>query len=160
MSRPRHLQREAVLGAGADFFDRAGRALINWDMHRRAGLVVVADGPATTGRTVTLRPRTGPGACLRIAAPCEVTAVIERPDVRGFTYRALPGHPERGWETFLVERDPATDTVWMRIEAESTHATMLARLGAPIARAEQDRLTRRYLTALREPGPREQRRRP
>lgn len=149
MSRSRRVERVAVLGAGAGLFDRASRALINWEMHRRAGLVVVTDGPATSGRTLILRPRTGPAAWLRIAAPCEVTAVVDRPDARGFTYRALPGHPERGWETFLVERDPATDVVRMRIEAESAHATLLARLGAPIARAEQDRLTRRYLAALR-----------
>ena len=150
MSRPRRLEREAVLGAGADLFDRASRALINWEMHRRAGLVVVTDGPATPGRTVSLRPRTGPGAWLRLTAPCEVTTVVDRPDARGFTYRALPGHPEAGWETFLVEHDPATGTVRLRIEAESAHATLIARLGGPIARAEQNRLTRRYLDALRE----------
>lgn len=150
MNRPRRLEHEAVLGVGAELFDRASRALINWDLHRRAGLVVVADGPAAPRRTVTLRPRTGPGAWLRIAAPCEVTAVIDRPDARGFTYRALPGHPEHGWESFLVLRDPATDVVRLRIEAESAHATWLAKLGAPVARAEQNRLTRRYLGALRE----------
>lgn len=148
--RTRRFSRESVLGTGRELFERAGRDLINWEMHRRAGLVVVVDGPATVGRRVRLRPRTGPAAWLRISAPCEVTAVINDPDARGFTYRALPGHPERGWETFLVEHDPATDTVRIRIDAESAHATLLARLGAPIARYEQDRLTRRYLTALRE----------
>ncbi|MBB1026852.1 DUF1990 family protein, partial [Dietzia sp. DQ11-38-2] len=104
MSRPRRFRRDAVLGSGADLFDRASRALFTWDMHRRAGLVVVSDGPATVGRTVTLRPRTGPGAWLRIAAPCEVTSVIDSPTARGFTYLALPGHPETGRESFLVER--------------------------------------------------------
>lgn len=148
MSRPRRLRRDAALGSGADLFDRASRALINWDMHRRAGLVVVTDGPATVGRTVTLRPRTGPGAWFRIAAPCEVTSAIDRPTARGFTYRALPGHPETGWESFLVERDPATDVVRLWIEAESAHATLLAKVGAPVARYEQNRLTRRYLAAL------------
>ena len=147
---PRRFTREAELGTGRDLLERAGVDLINWEMHRRAGLLVVVDSPATIGRRVRLQPRTGPGAWLRISAPCEVTAVIDRRDARGFTYRALPGHPEQGWETFLVERDPATDTVRMRMDAESAHVTLLARLGAPIARREQDRLTRRYLTALRE----------
>ncbi|MDX2357968.1 DUF1990 domain-containing protein [Dietzia sp. PP-33] len=148
MSRSRRLEREAPLGAGADLFERASRALVTWEMHRRAGLVVVVDGPATVGRTVTLRPRTGPGAWLRITAPCEVTAVIDRPDARGFTYRTLPGHPERGWETFLVRRDPATDEVRLLIEAESAHARLTAALGGPVVRAEQERITRRYLAAL------------
>ncbi len=125
---------------------------MNWDVHRGAGLVVVVTGPATPGRAVTLRPRSGPAAWLGLSAPCEVTDVFYDDDgvARGFTYRALPGHPERGWETFVVSRDPVTDAVRLTISAESSHATVLARLGAPIARAEQDRITRRYLDALRD----------
>ena len=151
MSRPRRFTRSADLGVGADLFDRASRALLHWDMHRGAGLVVVTHGPAPPGRVVTLRPRSGPAAWLRIAARCEVTEVFDDDDnTRGFTYRALPGHPERGWETFAVSRDPATDVVRLTITAESEHATWLAKLGAPIARAEQDRITGRYLAALRD----------
>ena len=146
----RHFTRSADLGRGADLVDRAGRALSNWDMHRRAGLVVVVDGPATPGRRVTLRPTSGPAAWLRLSAPCEVTAVVDDNNARGFTYRTLSGHPERGQETFLVTRDPATDVVRLIITASSRHATWLARIGGPVARAEQDRLTRRYLAALRQ----------
>ncbi|WP_010542349.1 DUF1990 domain-containing protein [Dietzia alimentaria] len=150
MSPPRRFERDAILGAGEHFFDRASSALIDWQMHRRAGLVVVADGPATPGRVVTLRPRSGPAAWLRITARCEVTEVIDRSEARGFTYHSLPGHPEHGWETFLVRHDHATDAVTLTITGESTHATLLARIGAPVARAEQDRITRRYLGALRD----------
>ena len=154
MSRPRRFTRTADLGTGADLFDRASRALIHWDMHRGAGLVVVVDGPATPGRVVTLRPRSGPAAWLRLSAPCEVTDVIDDDDdntaARGFTYRALPGHPERGWEKFVVSHDAATDEVRLTITAESSHANLLARIGAPVARAEQDRITGRYLAALRD----------
>lgn len=147
---PRRFERESHLGYGAEVFDRAGRALLNWEMHRRAGLVVVVNGPAVPGRTLTLRPRTGPAAWLRMTAPCEVTEVIDLHDARGFTYRALPGHPEHGWETFVVHRDAVTDEVRLTITAESSHATLLARIGAPFARAEQNRITRRYLAALKE----------
>ena len=150
MSSPRRFTRSADLGSGTALFDRASRALLNWDMHRGADLVVVVDGPATPGRTVTLRPRSGPAAWLGLTAPCEVTEVIDDDNARGFTYRALPGHPERGWESFVVSRDPATDVVRLTITAESEHATWYARLGAPLARAEQDRITRRYLAALRD----------
>lgn len=151
-NRPRRFTREAVLGSGRPLFDRASRALLNWEMHRGAGMVVVVDGPASPGRLVTLRPRTGPAAWLRMTAPCEVTEVFDDDDARGFTYRTLPGHPEHGWETFVVSHDPATDVVRLTITAESRHATLLARIGAPIARAEQDRITRRYLEALAEPS--------
>ena len=51
-----------------------------------------------------------------------------------------------------MRRDPATDAVSLTITAESAHATLFARLGAPVARAEQNRLTRRYLAALRPDG--------
>lgn len=150
MSRSRRFEHRAHLGSGTGLFERASRALLHWDMHRRAGLVVVATGPATPGLVVTLRPRTGPGAWLRLTAPCEVTEVIDRPDAQGFTYRALPGHPERGWETFLIRRNPATDAVTLTLTGASAHATTLARLGAPVARAEQARITRRYLSVLRD----------
>lgn len=146
--RTRRFTREAVLGSGRDLLERAGEDLMNWEMHRRAGLVVVVDGGVAVGRRVRLRPRTGPAAWLRLTAPCEVTDVVHTAQARGFTYRALPGHPERGTETFLVHRDPGTDVVRLRIDAESAPATLLATLGAPIARAEQDRITRRYLAAL------------
>lgn len=137
-----------MLGAGAARFNRASEALIDWQMHRGAGLVVVTDGPATPGRVVTLRPTSGPAAWLRLTARCEVTDVIERPGARGFTYRTLPGHPERGWETFIVRHDAATDAVRLTITAESEPASLLARIGAPVAHAEQDRITGRYLAAL------------
>lgn len=146
----RRFVREAELGSGPAVLDRAGRALLGWDMHRGAGLVVVADGPATPGRRVVLRPRTGPAAWLRMSAPCEVVDVVDTADARGFTYRTLPGHPERGTETFLVERDPATDRVRLRIEAVSKPGRLLVRLAGPLARAEQDRITGRYIEALRE----------
>lgn len=147
--RERRFTREARLGSGRAVLDRAGRALRDWEMHRGAGLVVVTDGPATPGRRVTLRPRTGPAAWLRMTAPCEVTEVVDDPDARGFTYRTLPGHPERGTETFLVERDPATDEVRLRIEAVSAPGRLLVRLAGPLARAEQDRITRRYNAAVK-----------
>lgn len=150
MSRPRRFLRVGDLGSGADTLDRAGDALLGWHMHRRAGLAVDADGPATAGRRVLLRPRTGPAAWLRMSAPCEVTEVVNRTHARGFTYRALPGHPERGTESFIVEHDPTTDAVRLRIEAVSSPGRLLVRLAGPVARAEQDRITGRYLTALRE----------
>lgn len=150
MSRPRRFTRTAHLGVGADLFERASRSLLNWDMHRGAGLVVVVDGPATPGRIVTLRSRSGPAAWLRGSAPCQVTEIVDDDDARGFTYRSLPGHPERGWESFVVTQDAATGNVRLTITAESEHASWFARLGGPIARAEQDRITRRYLDALAE----------
>ena len=58
----RHVVRDAVLGHGADVFDRCVRALLHWDVHRGAGLDVRASrtprdprGGRTDPRGVRLR---------------------------------------------------------------------------------------------------------
>ncbi|MFL0580741.1 DUF1990 family protein [Dietzia sp. 179-F 9C3 NHS] len=158
MTRARRFVREARLGNGRATLDRAGRALLAWEVHRAAGLDVApgsptpgtpTPGPVAPGLRVTLHPRAGPAAWLRMAAPCEVTEVVDDPDARGFTYRTLPGHPEHGTETFLVHRNRATDEVRFRIEAISRPGRLLVCLAGPLARAEQDRITRRYLDSAR-----------
>ena len=139
MSRERRFVRTADLGHGRAVLDRAGRALLGRRMHEEAGITVegpdlVVVPPAAPGLRVLLRPRTGPAAWLRLTAPCEVADVVDEPDRRGFTYRTLPGHPERGTETFLVERDPAKDRVTARITASSRPGTLLVRLAGPVSR--------------------------
>lgn len=66
----------------------------------------------------------------------------------GFAYGTLPGHPERGEEAFVVERAGIAAT--FSIVAFSRPAALAARLGGPIARGVQRRVTRAYLDALRE----------
>ena len=36
-----------------------------------------------------------------LQAPCRVVYVIDEPDIRGFAYGTLPGHPESGEERFV-----------------------------------------------------------
>ncbi|MFC6343752.1 DUF1990 domain-containing protein, partial [Nocardioides hankookensis] len=99
-----------------------------------------ASGPADEpGATVAMR--LGP---LRV--PCRVVYVVREPDRVGFAYGTLPGHPESGEERFEVAR-AADGTVTFEVTAFSRPATMLARLGGPIGRAVQDRITERYLNA-------------
>jgi uncharacterized protein (UPF0548 family) len=43
-----------ALGAGGDGFDVAVAALLHWDIHRGAGLVVCADGPAEIGIVIAM----------------------------------------------------------------------------------------------------------
>ena len=88
-----------ALGTGAACFEEATRRLMTWDMHRRAGLRVDVDGPAAPGRDAVLGLRIG---WWWIDAPVRVVEVIDTPALLGFTYRTLPGHPERGEERFTV----------------------------------------------------------
>jgi uncharacterized protein (UPF0548 family) len=137
---------EVVLGRGAAVLERAGDGLRAWAAHRGAGVrVEPPDAPLTEGTTVVLVTRLGPASVL---AACRVVAVVDEPDRFGFAYGTLPLHPESGEEAFLVERGPG-DEVRFRVVAASRPASPLARLGAPVARLVQRRVTRGYLEGLR-----------
>lgn len=64
----RHVHRRAPVGVSSVDFERAADALSRWDMHRRAGLAVIASSPiAVPGSVVRL---TFGWRWLRIVAPC------------------------------------------------------------------------------------------
>jgi uncharacterized protein (UPF0548 family) len=137
---------EAELGAGAEVFARAVAGLRAWAAHRGAGVrVEPPDAPLVEGTTVVVVTRMGPASVL---AACRVVAVVDEPRRFGFAYGTLPLHPESGEEAFLVERT-ADDVVRFRVVAVSRPAHPLARLGAPVARLVQRRVTKGYLEALR-----------
>lgn len=138
----RHDQSELRIGA-ADSFDRAKEGLLRWQAHTGAGATVYPGDAPSEGETVLVVIGFGP---LRAIAPCRVVHVINEPDCFGFAYGTLPGHPERGEEAFVVERE--RDHVVFRITAFSRPADLLTRLGGPIARHVQVRFAQRYLQAL------------
>ena len=96
------------------------------------------------GATVAVAVRV---AFLTAVAPCRIVYVLDNADRFGFAYGTLAGHPERGEESFVVSR--AGDRVTFDVVAFSRPAGALARLGAPIARAVQTSVTRRYLAGLK-----------
>jgi len=138
-----HTQRRIRIGAGAETFNRAADAVLTWEMHRRSGLVVAAEGPAAEGRTVVL----GLGVGLKLLIPCRVVYVVDEPTRRGFAYGTLPDHPEQGEEAFVVSQD-ANDCVWFEINAFSRPGALLVRWAGPIGRAIQSVATTRYERAL------------
>jgi uncharacterized protein (UPF0548 family) len=137
---------EAELGRGAGTFERARDGLRAWAAHRGAGVQVEPPGaPLAEGTTVVLVTRLGPASVL---AACRVVAVVDEARRFGFAYGTLPLHPERGEESFVVERgDDAV--VRFRVVAVSRPAHPLARLGAPVSRRVQRRVTNGYLEGLR-----------
>ncbi|WP_233549596.1 DUF1990 family protein [Cellulomonas rhizosphaerae] len=122
----------------------AGAALLGWDLHRAAGLRVVAAGPARTGDTVVVGVPLGP---LAWAAPCRVLDVIDEPNQVGFTYATLRGHPEHGVERFTMTTTSGRLTCV--VEAVSRPSPALARAVPVVADAAQRFVTRRYLAAAR-----------
>ncbi|RZK85631.1 MAG: DUF1990 domain-containing protein [Rhodococcus sp. (in: high G+C Gram-positive bacteria)] len=142
-----HLIEQKVIGYGADAFDAAATHLCAWGMHRDAGLDVRADAPtASPGTSVELRWGIGP---LRLTFSCRVVYVLDKPRRKGFAYGTLPGHPERGEESFVVEQRP-DGTVLATISAFSKPGRWFTRLGGPAGRVVQRVMTRKYLEALAE----------
>jgi uncharacterized protein (UPF0548 family) len=141
-----HVARSALIGRGRPFFEQAADTLMSWQMHRRAGLRVVASVPrATPDAVVLMRLGVGPFA---IRVPCRVVYTVDEERRIGFAYGTLVGHPESGEEAFVVELLP-DDGVMLTIAAFSRPARWYARLGGPIARRAQALMTERYVNALR-----------
>lgn len=139
------LRRARRIGSGRERFEEATRVLLSWDMHRRAGLRVRASSQrVVSGAVAVLRLGVGP---LGIPAPVRVVYVMDEPCRKGFAYGTLPGHPESGEEAFVVELQKNGD-VTFTITAFSCPQTFLARVGGPIARAVQSRVTNRYLRSV------------
>ena len=110
-------------------FETAVEFVQTFAVHRAAGIGMLTSAPrAIKGERVTVSLGIGR---LRVQAPCQVVAVFDTKDWRGWAYGTLPGHPERGEEAFLVAR--AKDgAVWFEVRAFSRPARWFTRLGEPL----------------------------
>jgi uncharacterized protein (UPF0548 family) len=141
-----HERVSTVVGRGPEVWASAQEALRTWQAHRRARATVTpADAPLLPGTVVVASVRVGP---VYVVAPCRVVYSSLETDRFGFAYGTLPGHPEQGEEAFHVARD-AAGVVTFEIVAFSRAATILVRLGGPVARMVQRRTTQRYLEGVR-----------
>jgi uncharacterized protein (UPF0548 family) len=140
-----HLERKVRLGHGPEVFFGARRGLLAWDVQRHAGATVYPpETPPREGLTVFVGLGFGPA---RITARCRVVWTVDEPGRVGFAYGTLPGHPERGEESFVVTRDDDGE-VWFTVRAFSRQATWYSRMGAPVSAVVQRLVTERYLKAL------------
>jgi len=129
---------------GADAFDRGGRAIRGWAVHRGAGLDVLPDGQLAAGTNVAI------GAPLPVGfveITCRIVAIVDEPDRFGFAYGTLSVHPEQGEESFIVVRSGGE--VRFDVQAVSRPIHPLARVFSPIANRLQDAAARRYLAAMK-----------
>lgn len=141
-----HVRVRERIGLGRAAFEAAAEAVMGWNVHRGSGLRVRATAErAQPGANVTSYLGTGPA---RLAIPCRVVWTIDAADRVGFGYGTLPGHPETGEESFVVEIDDH-DAVWFTVTAFSRPNAWYTRIAGPIARRAQALATRRYVTAAR-----------
>ncbi|GAA3370216.1 DUF1990 domain-containing protein [Streptomyces sannanensis] len=142
----RPLQVRVLLGHGPEVQRAAGNAVLTWRMHRAVGVTITADAPvAAPGVRVVVGLAAGP---LRIEAPCLVVWTVTEERRTGFAYGTLPGHPECGEESFVVET-AADGGVRLTVTAFSRPAAWWARAAGPLARALQRAYARRCGKVLR-----------
>jgi uncharacterized protein (UPF0548 family) len=138
-----HLSVSAEIGTGDQRFEQAADAVMHWGMQRGAGLRVQASSEVVAVSAVVVVKMLG-----LMRAPCRVVYVIDEPDVRGFAYGTLPGHPECGEERFAVRRDPNTSAVFAEVSAFSRPGTWWSKAGGPVVRLTQRMIAKRYLRAV------------
>lgn len=137
----------AQIGTGSAQFEAAAQTLLGWGMHEAAGLRVQASDLRIRPGTVAILQLGWSRLALR--APVRVLEVVEEERRQGFVYGTLPGHPEQGEESFLLELTEA-DAVCFHLLAFSRPDRWFTILGAPWARTAQYLVTERYVQAIRE----------
>jgi uncharacterized protein (UPF0548 family) len=138
-----HLTVSAQIGEGRQRFEQAADAVMHWGMQRGAGLSVRASSEVAVLDAVVVVRMMG-----FLRAPCRVVYVIDEPDVRGFAYGTLPGHPECGEERFAVRHDPITSAVFAEVSAFSRHGTWWSKAGGPLVAVAQRVIAKRYVSAV------------
>ncbi|MCF2530070.1 DUF1990 family protein [Yinghuangia soli] len=139
-----HVERRVCVGSGERAFRALAEGIMRWEIQRGAGLEVrAAADRAAVDVDITCVTRVGP---VRVPVPCRVVAVVDEAARAGFAYGTLPGHPERGEEAFLAEMG-ADGEVWFVVRAFSRPGPWWAKLGAPVAKMMQKRVTDQYVRA-------------
>lgn len=140
------ISESAVVGAGIAQFSLLAEGIRNWQIQRRSGIQVAADGHVREGATVALAQRFGFAA---VVFGCRVVWTIDEPHRNGFAYGSLPGHPESGEEAFVAELEP-DGAVRFRVFGFSTAGTLATAATRPLTRALTRRALRGYLRAARD----------
>ncbi|MFJ1757877.1 DUF1990 family protein [Kitasatospora sp. NPDC088134] len=142
------LRRRVHLGRGPEVLERAGAHVLGWGTQLDTGFAVHPwTGPAAPGDTVLLRLAPPGLRWPRLVISCRVVWTVRDRQRIGFAYGTLPGHPECGEESFVVEMD-ADGEVWFEVAAFSRPAAWYARLGRPVTLLLQHLAIERYLRVV------------
>jgi uncharacterized protein (UPF0548 family) len=141
-----HLHHRTRIGSGRKVFDAAGAALTTWRLHRGTGLRVrAARAWADPGSVVAVGVGLGP---LTVTVPCAVVWAQYERDRTGFAYGTLPGHPESGEESFVVEMRE-DGSVWFTVMAFSRPDRWYTHAGGPAVPVFQHWYAKRLGRTLR-----------
>ena len=139
-------QRTSTLGHGDEDFAQAGERLRGWAPQRNLNAPVhPADAPIEVGTTLLVELRKGP---LTVVVPNRIVEVVDDPGRRfGFAYGTLPGHAERGEESFVIELGDAGE-VTGTVTVDAAPSLAAAKLAMPVVAVIQRWAVGRYLQAL------------
>ncbi len=138
-------RKQIELGHGSQTFETAVQYLREWQIHRQAGLRVVARTDAEAGSCVVLSLRVAP---VYLSLACRVVYTSEESGRWGFAYGTLEHHVERGEELFVIEQGTG-GRVSFTVTSYSRSGHALTALLGPVARQAQRAATARYLTAAK-----------
>jgi uncharacterized protein (UPF0548 family) len=139
-------RRSAVVGRGAEDFERAKQGIRNWAHFDLPWVRVFPQSQPAPGVLVAVVARVFGFWWTNVN---RVIYLIDEPERFGFAYGTLALHAESGEECFEVERSRETDEVRYRILAFSKPRHRLARLGYPMSRAAQSRFAMGSIEAIR-----------
>jgi uncharacterized protein (UPF0548 family) len=149
-----------IVGHGPDVADRAGRAVLAWQVHRGSGFVPLRVPDRVEVGAVSLWAI--PFGPVRPRVACRVVRVLVDEPVEGhtgaagdpgrtrstgFLHAALVGHPQRGWESYLVTRH-LDARVTLDIRVVWRPGAWWLRLAGPASGIALRLLLRRNLRAL------------
>lgn len=141
----RAAESETLLGQGDRVWESASREVLVWGVKTRSGFRVPDAHEVIPGERLQITAGNGP---VSVREPVEVRQVIREPHRVGFSYVALPGHPVRGEEAFIVHR--RGEDVYLTIRSLTAPASRgFWRFVYPMLRAAQLFARRRYRRALR-----------
>ena len=137
--------RNRVIGSGAATFRAAAHGVLHWQGHRGAGFtpVSVPDRVEVGAVSIWIVPF-GP---LHASVRCRVFEVANEPRRVGFGHGTLVGHPQQGWESFVVHHD-ANDDVRFEIRVVARPAATWMKLAGPFGTLALHRFLTRNLRAL------------
>lgn len=134
-----------VIGAGADDFQRARDAIWHWGIQDGSRFVRVAvPDEVAVGAVSRFRIPFGP---LRPLVTCRVFAKFDDANVAGFAHEAIRGHPQSGWESFLVDLGPEGE-VTLRIRVVARPSAWWMRVAGPLGQLALELILRRNLRSL------------
>lgn len=136
-----------ILGKGSEIFNKSIKGYKDGVSHRGAGLTITPkDFQFIEGASALFSMKIGP---FTLVFPDRIVYMSQTENEFKCAYGTIEGHPESGEELFSITLKENEDVVF-EIICFSKIVAPLARLGYPVSRFLQKRMTNIYLMSLKD----------